>query len=78
MKLDKKTALVTGGGSGIGLAISAALLESGVKVMICGRNTTKLEKAKQQYPALEIKECDITNAEHPDHFSPEKSPVPFY
>ena len=63
MKLDKKTALVTGGGSGIGLAISAALLESGVKVIICGRNTTKLEKAKQQYPALEIKECDITNAE---------------
>jgi uncharacterized oxidoreductase len=63
MKLDKKTALVTGGGSGIGLAISKALVASGVTVIICGRNRSKLEKAKKQYPKLEIEECDITNTD---------------
>ena len=63
MKLDQKTALVTGGGSGIGLAISKALLDEGVHVIICGRNKSKLEKAKQQNPKLEIEECDVTNTD---------------
>jgi len=63
MKLDKKTALVTGGGSGIGLAISAALLENGVKVIIAGRSKARLEKAKQQHPKLEFEVCDITNSD---------------
>jgi len=63
MKLNKKTALVTGGGSGIGLAISKELLASGVRVVISGRNKIKLENAKQQFPNLEIEECDITNTE---------------
>jgi uncharacterized oxidoreductase len=61
MILNNKIALVTGGGSGIGLAISKALLGKGVRVIICGRNTNKLEQVKQQYPKIEIEECDITN-----------------
>ena len=63
MKLEKKTALVTGGGSGIGLAISKALLANGVNVIICGRNKTKLEKAKAANPKLEIEVCDISDTE---------------
>jgi len=47
MKLDNKTALVTGGGSGIGLAIANALIAKGTRVIICGRNRTKLEKVKK-------------------------------
>lgn len=38
-------ALVTGGGSGIGLACAQALLEDGVSVTILGRNESKLEAA---------------------------------
>ncbi len=40
-----KHALVTGGGSGIGLAIAQALLQQGVKVTITGRTETKLQDA---------------------------------
>lgn len=63
MVLNNKIALVTGGGSGIGLAISKALVKQGVRVIICGRNKAKLEQVKQQYPELEIAECDITNTD---------------
>ncbi len=40
-----KTALVTGGGTGIGLEISRQLLALGAKVFIASRKTEKLEKA---------------------------------
>ncbi len=63
MELKGKKALVTGGGSGIGLAISNALAQHGVKVIICGRNLNKLEKAKQENANLEIEQCDVTNTD---------------
>lgn len=63
MKLESKTALVTGGGSGIGLAISQELARNGVRVIICGRNLSKLEKAKKENPQFEISQCDITDDE---------------
>ena len=63
MKLDKKIALVTGGGSGIGLAISNALSAKGATVIICGRNKAKLENAKQEFPSLEIEVCDVSNSD---------------
>ena len=40
-----RTALVTGGSSGIGFAISKALLKAGASVVITGRNLEKIEKA---------------------------------
>ena len=36
--LKGKVALVTGGGSGIGFAITKALLDEGMRVAICGRD----------------------------------------
>jgi uncharacterized oxidoreductase len=63
MNLNNKTALVTVGGSGIGLAIANGLVSQGVNVIICGRNKAKLEKAKLKYPKLEIEVCDITNSD---------------
>jgi 3-oxoacyl-[acyl-carrier protein] reductase len=41
----RRTAFVTGGGSGIGLAIVRALVDRGWLVATCGRDLTKLERA---------------------------------
>jgi len=45
LKLAGKTALVTGGSAGIGLAIVKALTAEGVTVSVPGRNREKLDKA---------------------------------
>ena len=46
--LEDKVALVSGGTSGIGLAISKRLSGEGCKVAIAGRERTKLERALAQ------------------------------
>jgi len=43
--LNGKNAVVTGGSSGIGLAIAHSLIEAGAKVMITGRNEERLNEA---------------------------------
>lgn len=44
-RLTGKTAVVTGGGSGIGLASARLLLDEGAKVAIVGRNESRLREA---------------------------------
>jgi len=46
--LTGKTALVTGGGTGIGKGIALALGKLGVKVAICGRRLNPLEKVVEE------------------------------
>jgi len=43
--LSGKTALITGGTSGIGLAIARRLAEEGCAIAICGRDRARLDKA---------------------------------
>ena len=46
--LKGKTILISGGSGGIGYAISEACLRNGGNVILAGRNTAKLEAAKNQ------------------------------
>jgi NAD(P)-dependent dehydrogenase (short-subunit alcohol dehydrogenase family) len=46
-RLDSKTAVVTGGSRGIGLGITAALLDAGANVVICGTNQSHLDAARR-------------------------------
>ncbi len=47
-RLSGKTAVVTGGGSGIGLAVARAFLQEGARVLISGRNQDKLARAARE------------------------------
>jgi NADP-dependent 3-hydroxy acid dehydrogenase YdfG len=58
-KLTGKVALVTGGGSGIGLAVARLFLQEGARVAITGRNSAKLQEAAR---ALESGERLIHHA----------------
>ncbi|MGH6873061.1 MAG: SDR family NAD(P)-dependent oxidoreductase [Rhizomicrobium sp.] len=57
-----KHALVTGGGSGIGLAIARALAGAGWRVTIAGRNKDKLDAAAQAISDSHREVCDVTDA----------------
>ncbi len=59
--LKGKHALVTGGGSGIGLAIARALAEAGAEVTITGRTAARLNEAAAQTPGLYAMEMDVSD-----------------
>ncbi|MFT9076687.1 SDR family NAD(P)-dependent oxidoreductase [Ethanoligenens sp.] len=48
ISLEGKTALVTGGGRGIGLGIAKELIDAGARVIIAGRTETELVKASKE------------------------------
>ena len=60
MKLKGATALVTGGSSGIGLAIAKTLTEAGAKVAITGRDEKRLAAAGKAIGAHPI-HADVAN-----------------
>ena len=45
-RMNEKVAFVTGAAGNIGTAITRRLLEEGARVVMTGRNTTKLEEAR--------------------------------
>ncbi|MGF7080868.1 SDR family oxidoreductase [Mucilaginibacter sp. UYCu711] len=63
MNITNKTVLVTGGGSGIGLAIAKQLSAKNNKVIITSRNADKLQKAAAGLTNVTTIAADVTNAD---------------
>lgn len=61
MKQSKHTVLITGGSSGIGLALAKKFIDNNNTVIITGRNLSKLEKVKQENPKIHIYQSDVTD-----------------
>src|SRR5262249_50454482 len=66
--LAEKIAVVTGGSSGIGLAVARLLIASGARVAICGRSPEKLVDAKAELSAINpdavlSERCDVLDRE---------------
>lgn len=66
-KLNGKTALVTGGGRGLGAQIAEALAEAGANVVVCSRKVDACQTVSRQLEEKGVQsialKCDITNAE---------------
>jgi uncharacterized oxidoreductase len=59
MKIGGNTVLITGGATGIGLAMAEEFVKEGSEVIICGRTEETLKQAKARLPSLHIKKCDV-------------------
>ncbi|HEY0594401.1 SDR family oxidoreductase [Sphingopyxis sp.] len=63
MKTTGNTILVTGGGSGIGLALAQRWHDAGNKVIVTGRNAEKLQAAIAGRPNMSAVSLDVTDAD---------------
>ena len=61
MQISNQKVLITGGGSGIGLSLAKKFLSQGNTVIITGRNQSKLEKVKADFPDIHIFQSDVTD-----------------
>ena len=57
------TVLITGGGSGIGLALARRLVQAGNVVLACGRDQGRLDAARAGCPGLLTLRADIATAQ---------------
>jgi NAD(P)-dependent dehydrogenase (short-subunit alcohol dehydrogenase family) len=66
-RLDGKTAIVTGGGRGLGQYMAEALSDAGANVVICSRKVEPLEEVRDEIIARGGKAlalaCDVTESE---------------
>lgn len=67
MRFDQKTVLVTGGTSGIGLAVAKQFAAEGAHVVITGRTLQKGQTVVQtlagEYPSIEFITCDVKSSQ---------------
>ena len=63
MKLTGNTILVTGGATGIGLALVKRFLERGNEVIICGRREDRLAEVKEAFPGIHTRVSDVAGAD---------------
>ncbi|UOQ70125.1 SDR family oxidoreductase [Hymenobacter cellulosilyticus] len=62
MNLANNTVLITGGASGIGLALAQRFVQAGSQVIAVGRREDKLREAQAQLPGLHTRVCDVASA----------------
>ncbi|WP_292390378.1 SDR family NAD(P)-dependent oxidoreductase [Methanosarcina sp. UBA5] len=60
MRVNGNTILITGGATGIGLALAEAFVKTGNKVIICARTEKNLKQAKENLPYIHIKKYDVS------------------
>lgn len=68
-QLSGKRVLITGGGSGIGLAVARQFLQEGAAVTISGRDAAKLERAGRDLAGgdrLLVQSCDVADPKQVD------------
>lgn len=63
MNISNHTVLITGGGSGIGLALAQLLTANGNRVILTGRSEARLQLAAAQLPGATTIACDVTDAD---------------
>ena len=61
METSGNTVLITGGATGIGLALAKEFLSRGNKVVICDLKREKLAAAKKQLPGIGAIPCDVNS-----------------
>jgi len=77
--LTGRRALVTGSGSGIGLALAKGMAATGASIVLNGRDGAKLETAKAQIPGATAHVFDVTDtsavAEAIDRIERDEGPI---
>ena len=61
MNSTGNTVLITGGSSGIGLALAKRLIASGNEVVVCGRDRGRLDAAQAELPGLMAIQADVAD-----------------
>jgi NAD(P)-dependent dehydrogenase (short-subunit alcohol dehydrogenase family) len=72
MRYQNKVAVITGGSSGIGLAVAKQLIQEGARIAISGRDPAALEAAKLAHGFLAIR-ADVSSLADIDRFYAEVS-----
>lgn len=61
MQISGNKILITGGGSGIGLALTQRFIEENNQVIICGRREAALQEARSKLPSVITKQSDLSD-----------------
>ncbi len=65
----QKVAVVSGGSSGIGRALVAALCKEGYRVLTCGRDAAKLRQLEKEVPGVTGYICDVSDRDAVRHLA---------
>src|SRR6476659_5580789 len=60
MKISNNKILITGGASGIGLALAERFIKENNTIIICGRRESALKKVSEKFPSVITRTCDLS------------------